>query len=102
MIESKDIMYYAIAFGVVIVSIALVWGIVYGAKILKEIYTLLRQIERVTSGIESLIDTAINKVNRAGKYGKLAGDIISIVKDVAEEKVYGKKKSTRKKSSSKK
>lgn len=99
MLESKDIMYYAISFGVVIIALALTWGIVYGAKILKEIYILLRQIERVTSGVEKLVDVAINKVEKAGKYGKIAGDIMEIVRDVAEDKI---KKAVKKSAAKKK
>jgi len=98
MIEtSKDIMYLAIAFSVVLVAVFTAWWLYYVAMILRNVLEVINDVKFKIEAIERFIQSLVDKLSGASAIGKTVVDAAKVVGDLWEVKEDRKAKKKKKK-----
>ena len=94
---SKDLLYVAIAFCVLWLTIFICWMIYYFAMILKKVNHVMETFTKTLDAVRDFFEKAREKVSNAGTAIAAAVELGKKVADFVEEKKANKKTSRKKK-----
>lgn len=82
--SSKDIMFLAIAFSVVLVAVFTAWWLYYVAMILRNVLDVITDVKTKIEAIERFIQALVDKVSGVSAIGKTFVDAAKVVGDMIE------------------
>jgi hypothetical protein len=96
--DSRDILNVAIACSVIGVAVFSCWGLYYLARILQQIFALVREARRGVSEAAATVSMLKEKVENSTAYLLVIGEALKKLVDVAKDYASGSKRTTKKKS----
>lgn len=94
---SQDVFYIVLAFGILWISLGLFWVLWYVGGILREFFTIIREVREKVQKIDSVLDLFRRKVENSGYHLTILSEGIRQLIDLYKKRVSGRSRKSKNK-----